>query len=185
MKIGIIAGSIREGRNGIKVADWVMDVASKRDDAEYELIDLKKFNVPLLTDPNHPAMANGKYSTPEVQAWSDAIRDCDAFVFVTPEYNHSIPGAFKNAVDSISAEWQGKPVAFVSYGSAGGVRAVEHWRGSLANFGMFDQRAAVELNLFTDFDGQGNFTPAERKAEEANLMFDSLVAATKMVEAEK
>lgn len=185
MKIGVIAGSIREGRNGIKVAEWVMDVASKRDDAEYELIDLKKFNVPLLTDPRHPAMAGGKYTTPEVQAWSEAIGSCDAFVFVTPEYNHSVPGAFKNAVDSLAVEWMGKPVSFVSYGSSSGVRAVEAWRVSLANFGMLDQRAAVELGLFTEFDGQGNFTPAERRIEEANAMLDGLVAATKMVEASK
>ncbi|WRS30739.1 NAD(P)H-dependent oxidoreductase [Actinomycetaceae bacterium MB13-C1-2] len=185
MKVGIIAGSIREGRNGIKVAEWVDEIAQKRGDADYELIDLKKFNVPLLTDPRHPAMAGGKYSTPEVQAWSAAIGSCDAFVFVTPEYNHSVPGAFKNAVDSLAVEWMGKPVGFVSYGSSSGVRAVEAWRLSLANFGMLDQRAAVELGLFTEFDDQGNFTPAERRVDEVNAMLDSVVAATKMVEASK
>ena len=185
MKIGIIVGSIREGRRGLKVGKWVDEIAQKRGDADYELIDLKEFNVPLLTDPGLPAMANGKYPTPEVQAWADAIGSCDAFVFVTPEYNHSIPGAFKNAVDSLGAEWMGKPVGFVSYGASGGVRSVEAWRVSLANFGMLDQRTAVELGLFTDFDGQGGFTPAERRVAEVSAMLDSVVASAKMVAAAK
>ncbi len=190
MKVGIIAGSIREGRKGIKVAKWLTDLAQSRDEAqsgevEYQLIDLKQFDVPLLTDNLLPGQRKKQYLSAETQAWSDAIDSCDGFVFVMPEYNHSVPGAFKNAVDSLGPEWTGKPVAFASYGSVGGVRATEHWRGIVANFSMLDQRAALDFNVFSEFDADGNFTPLERKTEDAQGMFDALGSALKMVEAAK
>ena len=179
MQIGIIAGSIREGRVGLEVAEWVEGLAADRPDVDYVLIDLKDFDVPLFTSETLPAMAAGKYDNPAVQRWADAIGACDAYVFVTPEYNHGVPGAFKNAVDSI-AEWMGKPVAFVSYGASGGVRAVEQWRQILANFGVLDQRPAIEINRFVEFDGDGNFLPNERRAGEAAVLFDALESATAM-----
>ena len=173
MKVGIIVGSIRDGRVGRGIADWVYEIASKRDDAEYELIDLKEFNVPLLTSGTHPMAAKRKYDSEEVQAWSNAIDPCDAYVFVTPEYNHGVPGALKNAVDCLGEEWIGKTIAFVGYGSVGGVRAIENWRTVLANFQMYDVRPEVNLNLFTDFtDGQA--TPDPRHRENLAGLFDAL-----------
>lgn len=174
MKIGIIVGSIREGRKGEQIGAWVNEVVAGRDgEATYELIDLKSFDVPLLTSPTHPMMADKSYDDPAVQAWSDAIDACDAYVFITAEYNHAVPGAFKNAVDSLGKEWIGKVVGFVGYGSVGGVRAIENWRAALANFSMYDVRAEVNLSLFTDFDGD-TFTPDERRAEELNEVFNQV-----------
>lgn len=175
MKIGIIIGSIREGRLGGTVGAWVAEAAAGRTDATWELIDLRDFHVPLLTSSVHPMAARKQYDSPEVNAWSRAIDACDGFVFVTPEYNHSIPGAFKNAVDVLGSEWMGKPVAFVSYGSAGGHRAVEHWRGCLANFSMNDLRAQVALYLGTDY-GQ-EFAPLERRTGELSALFDAVAKA--------
>lgn len=173
MKIGIVAGSVRRHRLGESIARWVCDVARERGDADYELIDLKDFNLPVF-DGDSPMRAHKQYDNPNVQRWSDAIDSCDAFVFVTPEYNHSVPGGFKNAVDTLGPEWQGKSVAFVGYGADGGVRAVEHWRQILANFEMHDVRAQVSLGLFTDVGDKG-FAPQQRRSGELTRALDSLV----------
>lgn len=180
MKVGIIVGSIRDGRIGAAAGDFVHRIAAAREGgAEYELIDLDAFDVPLLTSGTHPMMANKQYDDAAVQAWSAAIDACDAYVFVTPEYNHSVPGAMKNAVDSLGGEWVGKPVAFVGYGSVGGVRAIEHWRQIISNFSMPNVRAEVNLSLFTDWT-DGEFTPGERREAEVGAMLDALeqLAAT-------
>lgn len=177
MRIGIVIGSIREGRKGAAVGEWVLSHAAERGDAAYELIDLKSFNVPLLTDAVVPGAANRQYSSPEVRAWGAALDACDGFVFVTPEYNHGVPGAFKNAVDSIYPELVGKAVAFVGYGADAGVRAVEAWRPVVANFQMVGVRAQVSLSAFHDWSGE-DFTPGDRRAGEVRGMLDQLLAMT-------
>lgn len=164
-KIGIILGSIREGRSGEAIANWVKEIADKRESGvEYELLDLKSFNVPLLESAIVSGMANGQYDNANVQAWADAIKSCDGFIFVTPEYNHSVPGAFKNAYDSLGAEWAGKPVAFVGYGASGAIRAVEAWRLVVSNFQMAQLRNQLEVSIFSDFT-DGEFTPDEDKTK--------------------
>lgn len=122
VKIGIVIGSIREGSVGQSVADWILAQVEDNTAAEFTVLDLKEFNVPLLTSATVPGAANKVYDSPEATAWSQAVDVCDGFIFVTPEYNHSVPGAFKNAFDSLGSEWGGKTVAFVSYGAEGGVR---------------------------------------------------------------
>lgn len=174
MKVGIILGSVREGRLGKQVAQWVYDRATTHGGADWELVDLKEYDVPVLTSGVHPAMANRDYGSVEVNAWSAKIDEFDRYIFVTPEYNHGVPGAFKNAVDSIAPEWHGKRVAFAAYGSANGVRSIEQWRGIVANFNMWDIRATLEFNLFTEFTN-GSFTPAERYNDEADTLFEQLL----------
>ncbi len=174
MKIGIINGSIRAERNTEPVAKYAFDVASKRDGAiSYEYIDLAEYDVPLLTSPVHPMMSDKNYDDPKMQAWSNKIDSLSAFVFVTPEYNHGVPGGFKNAVDVLGAEWVGKPVAFIGHGSVGGVRAIEQWRQIVANFSMPVVRAELNFNLFIDWK-DGEFHPAERHPAEINTMLDAL-----------
>ena len=174
MKIGIINGSIRAERTTEPVSKYAYDIASKRDgEFTYEYVDLAEYNVPLLTSSVHPMMTNKNYDDPNVQAWSDKIDSLSAFVFVTPEYNHGVPGAFKNAVDVLGAEWVGKPVAFIGHGAVGGVRAIEQWRQIVANFSMPVVRNELNFNLFFDFT-DGEFTPAERHPAEINAMLDSL-----------
>ena len=178
MKIGIILGSIRRESSGESVARWVEEQAGSRAGATYELIDLKSFDVPLLTSATVPGAANKQYDDERVTHWSHAIDSCDAYVFVTPEYNHGVPGGLKNAFDSLGNEWANKAVAFVSYGADGGVRAVEHWRQIVANFHMHAVRQQVALNLFFEFGADG-VQPAARRIDEIAVLFDQLEAAAR------
>ncbi len=180
MKIGIVVGSIREGRLGENVGRWVESALTARSDVEAEIIDLKSFDVPLFTSSTVPMAAQREYESPNVRAWSAAIDECDAFVFVTAEYNHSVPGGFKNAVDSLGPEWVDKTVGFVSYGADGGVRAVEHWRQIVANFHMIAVRGQVSLSLFTEFDANGDVAPADRRAGELTAMLDQIVEKSRV-----
>ena len=175
MKVGIVLGSVRDGRAGEAVANWVAKGAAGRE-ATYKLIDLKAFDVPLLTTNTHPMRAKKSYDDERVQAWSDAIDACDAYIFVTPEYNHGVPGALKNAVDSLGQEWVGKTAALVGYGSVGGVRAIENWRLVLANFSMTVTRAELNLNSFFDW-ADGLFAPLERRTQELTDLLDALEKA--------
>lgn len=115
-KIGIIIGSTRPGRNAEAVAKWVHELASKRTDAEFELIDLVDYNLPVLDEP-YPAVFQN-YTHEHTKKWSKKIAEMDGFIFVTPEYNHAVGGALKNAIDFLNVEWNNKAVGFVSYGSA-------------------------------------------------------------------
>src|SRR5687768_6492951 len=126
IKTGIIIGSTRPGRVCEAVARWAYDIAQKREDAEFEVVDIIEFNLPLLDEPVPPSM--GQYSKPHTKAWAAKIDSFDAYVFVTPEYNHGPSGALKNALDFLYREWNNKAAGFVSYGSAGGARAVEQLR---------------------------------------------------------
>ncbi|MUL44384.1 NAD(P)H-dependent oxidoreductase [Mycobacterium sp. CBMA293] len=182
MRIGIVIGSIREGRSGAAVGAWVAEHAAQRTDAQFEVIDLKAFDVPLLTSATVPAAAGKQYESDNVKRWSAAIDACDGFVFVTPEYNHGVPGALKNAVDSLGSEWSSKTVGFVSYGADGGVRSVEQWRQIIVNFQMLDVRAQVSLSLFAEFGADG-FTPLERRTGELTTLLDQLISLTAKVNA--
>lgn len=174
MKIGIISGSIRTGRATLPVAEYIAEIAAERTgDAQFELVDLAAFELPLLTSPVHPMAAKKNYDDPHVQHWSNTIDAFDGYVFVTPEYNHGVPGAFKNAVDSLGAEWVGKPVAFVGHGTVGGVRSIEQWRQIIANFSMPSTRAELNFNSFTHWEDDV-FTPEERHVKEVQEMLDSL-----------
>ncbi|MGE4289104.1 MAG: NADPH-dependent FMN reductase [Salinivirgaceae bacterium] len=173
IKTGIIIGSTRPGRNTEAVAKWVYDLASKRNDAEYELVDLKDYNLPLL-DEAYPA-SFGQYSNEHTKVWAEKIKSLDAFVFVNGEYNHSIPGVLKNALDYLYAEWNNKAAGFVSYGSAGGARAVEHLRLILSELQVAHVRNQVLLSLFTDFENFSGFKPAPMQESSLNTMLDQLV----------
>ena len=173
VKIAIILGSTRPGRNGEAVAKWVYDIAKQRTDAEYELVDIQTYKLPLLDEPVPPSM--GKYSKPHTKAWAAKIASFDGFVFVTPEYNHSTSGALKNAIDFLYAEWNNKAAGFVSYGSAMGVRAVEHLRLIMAELMIADVRAQVMLSLATDFENYSVFKPVAGKEKQVATMLDQVV----------
>jgi NAD(P)H-dependent FMN reductase len=174
IKVAIILGSTRPGRNGEAVANWVYDIASKRDDAEYDLVDLKDFPLPHLDEALPPSL--GQYANQHTKDWSAKIATYDAFVFVTPEYNHSTSGALKNAIDYLYAEWNNKAAGFVSYGALGGARAVEHLRLVMGELQVADVRAQVALSMFTDFENFSTFTPAASQEDRVNAMLDQVVA---------
>src|ERR1700726_379271 len=174
IKIAIILGSTRPNRNGEAVAKWVCEVAKTRSDAESELVDIKDFNLPLLDEPLPPSM--GQYSKPHTKAWAAKIGSFDAYVFVTPEYNHETSGALKNAIDFLFAEWNNKAAGFVSYGGASGARAVEQLRLVLAEVRMATVRNQVLLSMFSDFENFSVFKPDSRKEASVNEMLDELIA---------
>jgi NAD(P)H-dependent FMN reductase len=173
-RIGIILGSTRPGRNGEAVAKWVYEIAQKRSDAKFELVDVKDFNLPLLDEPMPPSL--GQYSKEHTKAWAAKIDSFDAYVFVTPEYNHGISGALKNAIDFLFKEWNNKAAGFVGYGGAGGVRAVEHLRLVMAEVQVATVRNQVALSLFTDFENYSKFKPAAHQEKSVNQMLDQLIA---------
>src|SRR2546427_2927852 len=120
LKIGIIVGSPRPGRKAAAVAKWVHDILKNRKDAEFEIVDIEDYKLPLLDEPVPPTMH--QYSKPHTKTWSAKIASLDAFIFVTPEYNHATSAALKNAIDFLFHEWNNKAAGFVGYGGAGGVR---------------------------------------------------------------
>ncbi|MFC7403320.1 NADPH-dependent FMN reductase [Citricoccus sp. GCM10030269] len=173
-RIAIVLGSTRPHRTGKAVADWVYEQASQRTDAEFELVDIADQNLPLLDEPTPPAM--GQYEHEHTKAWAQKIASFDGFVFVTPEYNHSVPGAMKNAVDYLYAEWNNKSIGFVSYGSAGGTRAVEAWRLVAAELQMADVRAQVFLPFSAEFGEDSSFRPSDGATEGLGGVFDQVIA---------
>ena len=174
LKIAIIVGSTRPGRKGEAVARWVHAIASQRKDAQYELLDIAEFNLPLLDEPVPPSM--NKYSKPHTKAWAQRVAPFDGFVFVSPEYNHGTSGALKNAIDYLYVEWNNKAAGFVAYGSAGGTRAVEQLRLVMAELQVADVRAQVALSLFTDFENFSTFKPGAHQGKAVGTMLDQVVA---------
>lgn len=174
IKIAIIIGSTRPGRKAEAVAKWVYEIAKKRSDAQFEIVDIKSYNLPLLDEPVPPSM--GQYSQPHTKTWAAKIASFDAYVFVTPEYNHSTSAALKNAIDYLYAEWNNKVAGFVGYGSAGGARAVENLRLVMGELQVADVRAQVMLSLFTDFENFTTFKPAAMHEKSVNAMLDQVIA---------
>jgi NAD(P)H-dependent FMN reductase len=172
LKIAIILGSTRPNRNGEGVAKWVLHKASTRAGASYELIDLLDYPLPHFDEPLPPSM--GQYAGEHTKAWAAKIASYDGFVFVTPEYNHSTSGVLKNALDYLHAEWSNKAAAFVSYGSAGGARAIEHLRAVCSELSIAHVRQTLTFSLFTDFENFSAFNPAAMHDGAADALFDQL-----------
>lgn len=167
LSIGIILGSTRPGRVSPQVGNWVKGIADKRGDARYEIVDIADFHLPMLGEPN---------AEQPVKQWSAMISSLDGFVFVVAEYNHSITGALKNALDLLRDEWHNKAAGIVSYGSTGGARAAEHLRGILAELQIADVRTHPTLSLFTDFENMAVFKPAAMHEQTVGQMLDQLIA---------
>jgi NAD(P)H-dependent FMN reductase len=186
IKIAIILGSTHPGRNGEAVARWVYEIAKKRIDAEFEYVDIKDFNLPLLDEPVPPSQ--GQYSKEHTQVWSAKIDSFDGYIFVTAEYNHGIPGALKNGIDYLYKEWNNKAAGFVGYGSAGGVRAVEQLRLVMAELQVADVRAQVAVSIITEFEDFRIFKPASYQEKLVNNMLDQVISwgrALKLVRNQK
>ena len=173
-KIGIILGSTRPGRNGEQVARWVYDIASRRSDAEFEIVDLADYPLPHLDEPVPPSL--GQYQNEHTKQWAAKIGSFDGYVIVTPEYNHSTSGVLKNAIDYLYAEWNNKAVGFVSYGSVGGARAVEHLRLIAGELQMADVRQQVTLSLMTEFENFSAFKPGDYNLPAVDTLLDQVVA---------
>jgi NAD(P)H-dependent FMN reductase len=174
LKIAIIVGSTRPGRKCEAVASWAYEIARKRGDAEFALLDLATFELPLLDEPM-PA-TSGSYSHPHTRTWSAAVASFDGYVFVTPEYNHGTSGALKNAIDFLYHEWTDKAAGFIGYGYSLGARAIENLRLVMAAVQVATVRPQVGLSLATDFERGTVFRPTELQEKNLNSVLAHVIA---------
>jgi NAD(P)H-dependent FMN reductase len=173
LRIAVILGSTRPGRNGKAVADWVIEKTAGRP-ASYDLVDLVDFPLPHLDEPTPPSY--GQYANEHTKDWATTIGQYDGFIFVTPEYNHSTSGVLKNAIDFLYGEWNNKAAAFVGYGTLGAARAIEHLRGVSSELQIAHVRQQLSFSLFTDFENFATFAPGPQHTDIAQVLFDQLEA---------
>ena len=171
----VLIASTRPGRQGASVGAWALDQAKVFGKFHVELVDLADVNLPLLDEPKHPRFA--QYEHEHTKRWSAIVDRADAFVFVTPEYDHGPPASLINALQYLSREWAYKPVAFVSYGGvSGGTRAVNGIKIVVASLKMVPVFEAVSIPFFTQFvdTESGAFDPGELQAKAAAAMLSEL-----------
>jgi NAD(P)H-dependent FMN reductase len=171
----IIIASTRPGRGGEPVAQWFIQRAGEHGGFELTVVDLAEFRLPLLDEPNHPRLR--QYVNPHTHQWSGKVDAADAFVFVTPEYNHGYPASLKNAIDFLHNEWRHKPVGFVSYGGvAAGTRSVEQLQQVVSALRMTPLIEQVNIPFYQQFiDDDGVVQPNEVMEQAADAMLDQLV----------
>jgi NAD(P)H-dependent FMN reductase len=173
-KLLIIIGSTRPGRQGERVASWFTTQAQTHGGFDIDVADLNQLDLPLLDEPNHPRLQD--YTQDHTRAWSTQVGAADVLVFVTPEYNHSMPASVKNAIDYLHNEWRHKAVGIVSYGGiAGGTRAVTALEPVLSALTMYPAQNLVNIPFFTRFiDGAGTFIGDEGTDGAAQAMLREL-----------
>ncbi|MDB5551270.1 MAG: azr 1 [Rhizobium sp.] len=144
-KIGIIVGTTRQGRFADGPTNWIAAIAGKRIDAEFEVVDLRDYPMPFFEEKGSPF-----YVPPENEIalkWAAKMDSLDGYIFITAEYNHSVSGVLKNALDYAYKEYNRKPATFVAYGGTGGARAVEHLRNILAELQVASLKFPVHIGM--------------------------------------
>lgn len=174
VKIGIITGSTRDSRVNNQVAEWVTAIAKQRTDAEFELVDIKDYNLPRYNE-SIPAIMTQDYATPEAKPWSEKINELDGFVFIVAEYNKGITSGLKDAIDYLYTEWNDKAAGIVSYGSTLGVSAANELRLILSVPKVATVGTHVAMSLFTDFEEMQTFKPAPFHEETVQKMLNEVV----------
>jgi NAD(P)H-dependent FMN reductase len=173
MHIQVIVGSVREGRRAKPVADWVCQQAASRSDCSVELVDLKDWDLPLMSLAKPPIM--GDYEDPMQQRWAEKVKRADGYLFVSPEYNHGYTAALKNALDYLYAEWQRKPASFVTYGGVAGARRVEQLRLVLIELRMAPLRDALHITNIHSKLSDGTFVGDPTDASQLSGVLDDLL----------
>jgi len=192
MKLAIIVGATRQGRKTLQQAKWVANTAKKMEDVEVELLDLKDYPMPFFDEPISPRYNPDRQIDPAAKPWLDKLTDSDAYVFVTPEYNHSVTGVLKNALDYVTWELQRKPVQVVSHGASGGARAATDLKEILSEskavpLPTYSPLAMVGMSELIDEEGNlseaaktkpyGPQTALETMLDELKWYSDTLAAA--------
>ncbi len=177
MKILIILGSTREGRNGDKVASWVVEQSKKIEGVKFELIDLKDWILPYYNQQKHASMLQkGDCGDDHIDEWIAKVDDADGFLIITPEYNHGYPAVLKTALDYPYKQWSKKPVGFVSYGGlAGGARAVEQLRQVAIELRMAPTRDSVVIPGIYELVDETGFKNNERFDNTLKETFEDLL----------
>ena len=176
-KLSVIIGSTRPGRVGLPIGQWFLERAIEHGKFDVQLVDLKERNLPLLDEPKHPRL--GEYEQEHTKAWSKVVKESEAFVFVTPEYNFSAPPALLNALDFLYHEWAYKAAAFVSYGGmSGGIRAVQMLKQPLISMKVVGIPESVPIAFFAQHMESGTFKGSEAHEKAAVVMLDELARWT-------
>lgn len=180
----VIVASVRPGRVGLPVARWFVDHAQRHGAFDVRLVDLAEVDLPPMNEPKHPRLK--QYEHEHTKRWSALVSQADAFVFVTPEYNHSYPATLKNALDYLNQEWRDKPAGFVTYGGvSAGTRALVALRPVVAALGMPQVPAAVNVPFVAQFlDEDRRFVPNDATVSGADLMLGELARWTGRMAAE-
>ena len=174
LKLKIVTSSTRPGRIGPIISNWVAEQATAHGKFDVEILDLDAFDLPLLDEPNHPAMQD--YTKEHTKKFSAAVAEADAFVFVTPEYNSFPPAAVINALQALVLEWDRKVAGVVSYGGiSGGLRSAQELRMMLANMGIMPLKQAVPMPMvFGDITDDAKLAPNEEVQKGTAGMLDEL-----------
>lgn len=188
INLRIVIGSTRPSRKGIVLADWITKLATEHGQFNVKVLDLKAINLPFMDEPHHPRLK--QYEHEHTKQWSSEIEGADAFIFVSPEYNHGFAAPLKNAIDYLFFEWQYKPVGCVTYGGiSGGIRAMQMIKPVATALNMMPLVEAVNVPYFTKLINKENqFEATEDHIKTANAMFASLAhwsAAMKMLRDKK
>lgn len=174
-KLMIVVGSVREGRIGLPIAQWVRGAVERHGGFEIDWADLKEIALPLMTEPNHPRLR--QYTQASTIAWSERVDAADALLFVQPEYNFSYSPALKNAMDHLSQEWWRKPLGTVSYGGiSGGTRGTAALRAPEMALGLVPTTVNVEIPWAFKQIEDGVFTPLDSQAAMLERMLNELTS---------
>ena len=173
LKLMIVLCSTRPGRVGLPVARWFCDQALQHAGFEVDFVDLAELDLPFVDEPNHPRLRN--YTQQHTRDWSARVDVADAFVFVSPEYNHGMTAPLKNAIDFLHHEWGYKPVGLVSYGGvSAGTRAVEHIKTVVSTLKMMPMFETVAIPFVGQFMKEGRFEGNEVSVAAAKTMLDEM-----------
>jgi NAD(P)H-dependent FMN reductase len=174
----VVVGSTRPGRAALPLAEWIAQIARDHGGFEVELVDLADVDLPLFNEPRHPILKQYEYDY--TKRWSAIVDAADAFVMVSPEYNHGITAVLKNAIDYLHSEWAYKAVGILSYGGvAAGTRSAAMLKQVLAPLKMVPTVASVSLPFFQQFIVDGVVKPNTEMTTAANAMLDELAHWTK------
>ena len=182
-ELGVIIASVREGRAGLAIGDWFIDVARRHGGFNVTTLDLAEYRLPLLDEPRHPRLQ--QYARETTRAWAALIARMDAFVFVTPEYNYGSPPSLINALDHVYVEWHYKAAGFVSYGGvSGGLRSVQMTKQVVTTLKMVPLFEAVAIPFFSNYMDPENraFKATEPHLKTATVMLDELLRWTRALE---
>jgi len=173
VKLTVVLASVRDGRAGEAIAQWFVTRAKEHGKFDIEIADLKELNLPIMNEPQHPRLK--KYVHESSKRWSGIVGGSDAFVFVTPEYNYTMPPALVNALDTLYHEWTYKPVGFVSYGGvSGGIRSVQTAKLMVTGFKMMPMVEAVNIPFYSQLMQDGVFKSNETHDKAVGPMLDEL-----------
>lgn len=157
MNLAIVLGSTREGRSSDRQAKWILATAVQSEGVEPEIVDLRDYPMPFFDESASPRYNPNRVIEPSVQKWLSKLESFDAYIFVTPEYNHSITGVLKNALDYVTNELNRKPVTIASHGSVGGARAAMHLKEILSVSRAVPIPQAIAMPGMSDkIDEKGN-----------------------------